>query len=176
MLIYKVSYCSLWFCYFVFAGEIPLRTLYNELYGSALLNFNKIGVELGIPYYALKIFEENSDPLTLILDYWERGYVTKYPLNWKSVVTILKCVNEKALAQRIARMHCPGILRVVLEHTHCEHTHVVGPWTLVIPTNCLTKEGDSTIVQGLFLRWCIVLSNLWKGANFWERKFLKAYI
>ena len=73
-----------------------------------LYKISKIGIQLGIPYNKLKEFEKEDDPLAAVIDYWLRGNVEGVPVNWKSIVDVLKSshVDENGLAKRIALKYC----------------------------------------------------------------------
>lgn len=65
--------------------------------------WNSIGVQLKIPYYKLREFESQRDSLTEVVNYWMCGNVEDVPVNWESLVAVLKTpqVGERGLAKEI---------------------------------------------------------------------------
>ena len=70
--------------------------------------WKSIGLKLGVPYYKLKEFEKESDPLVEVIDYWLKGNVKDVPITWRSIVAVLESssVEETRLAQFIMKKYC----------------------------------------------------------------------
>ena len=64
-----------------------------------------IGLKLHVPYYKLKEFEKEADPLAAVINYWLNGNVKDIPVTWRSIVAALG-VEERSLAQTITRKYC----------------------------------------------------------------------
>ena len=97
------------YCY-VNIPDLVLRVICNEL-GRVSLKWFRIGIQLGIPHYKLKEFEEERDPLSAIIEYWLNGNVLEsaaVPISWKSIVAALKAdsVGEPGLAEQIYKKYC----------------------------------------------------------------------
>lgn len=85
-------------------ADLKLRTVYLEL-SPVAHKWLEIGVQLGIPYSKLKMFEEEDNPLAASLDYWLKGNVAGVPITWKSIVHTLQYVGEVGLAEEIHKKY-----------------------------------------------------------------------
>ena len=65
-------------------------------------------MNLGIPYFKLKEFEEEKNPLFEIIKYWLNGNVRDVPVTWRSIVAVLESnsVDEKGIARTIMTKYC----------------------------------------------------------------------
>ena len=86
--------------------SLTLKLICAELKG-VTYKWSKIGVQLSIPYYKLKEFKKEDDPLAAAVDYWLNGNVEGVPVSWRSIVEALKSSGETGLAKRIEKKYCP---------------------------------------------------------------------
>ena len=93
--------------FYTFFSVVPiLKTLLNDLTPVGD-KWRKIGIQLGIPNFKLRIFEKDDDPLINSLDYWLHGN-TDIPITWESVVAALESpsVGELGLAKELKEKYC----------------------------------------------------------------------
>ena len=87
---------------------VTLKAAINELY-SVCPKWYNIGIQLDIPTYQLKIFEQKTsnsmDQLRDTLDYWMNNDPSP---SWRGLVDALKApsVGEKRLAEEIKEKYC----------------------------------------------------------------------
>ena len=85
---------------------LTLRIICNEL---SIIHHKwfRFGIQLGIPYHALKQFEGEGDPLTATVDYWLKGNVPESVVRvpWNTIVSALMSIDERGLAHRISKKY-----------------------------------------------------------------------
>ena len=69
-----------------------------------------IGLKLQVPYYKLKEFKKDSNPLIEVMNYWLSGNIKDVPVTWRFLVTVLESssVDERGLAKTIMEKYCPS--------------------------------------------------------------------
>lgn len=87
--------------------DLDLKTVCDAI-GTMEHKWPRFGVQLGIPRYVLKKFEDEKDPLSAVVDYWLRGNVKFAVLSWSSIVKALESthVDEEGLARSIRDQYC----------------------------------------------------------------------
>ena len=84
-----------------------MRSICHELV-EVKYKWDTICFQLGVPFYKLKEFEKEMNPLVATINYWLNGNVERVSVSWSSIVTALKSssVNEISLANKIKKKHC----------------------------------------------------------------------
>ena len=84
-----------------------MRSICHELV-EVKYKWDTICFQLGVPFYKLKEFEKEINPLVATINYWLNGNVEGVSISWSSIVTALKSssVNEISLAIKIKKKHC----------------------------------------------------------------------
>ena len=91
-------------------AQLDLSTICEEL-ARVKYKWRDIGLQLHVPHYKIKEFEDGKNPFVEIISYWFNGNVKDVPVTWRSIVAVLESsiVDEGGLARIILEKYCqPG--------------------------------------------------------------------
>ena len=107
-------------------GETEFRRLYKDLHPAAT-KWKKIGIELSCPPEQLNMIERkqsNRDDSDFLYDMliYRRSRTEPSELTWEVIYTALlsSIVGESKLAKKVAKDHCPHVLKSNGERLHRE--------------------------------------------------------